>query len=58
MKRSILYTALVLTTVAIATGSTTFGDLKSRTGSGGFNREHPQSILGLLDIMQLASRPM
>ena len=38
MKHSFLYTALVLTTAAIAMGSTTFGDSKVRTGSGGFNR--------------------
>jgi len=35
MKRSFLYTALVLTTVVFATGSTTFGDSKNRMGSGG-----------------------
>ena len=38
MKRSFLYTALVFTTVVIATGSMTFGDSKNRMGSGGFNR--------------------
>ena len=38
MKRSFLYTALVLGTMVIATGSRTFGDSKNRMGSGGFNR--------------------
>ena len=39
MKRSFLHTALVLTTIVIASGSTTFaGDSKNRIGSGGFNR--------------------
>ncbi len=38
MNRSFLYTALVLATVVIATGSRTFGESKNRMGSGGFNR--------------------
>ncbi len=40
MKRSFLYTALVLGTMVIATGSRTFGDSKNRIGSGGFNRNN------------------
>ena len=38
MKRSFLYTALVLTTVFIATGSRTFGDSKTRIGANGFGQ--------------------
>jgi len=38
MKRSFFYTALVLTTVCLATSSRTFGDSKVRIGGGGSGR--------------------
>ena len=46
MRRTYLYTALMLATMVIATGSRTFGDSKNRMGSGGSNRGQGNSNSG------------